>query len=110
MPSSGCITIWASDFDAGSYDNCTRQSNLHLTIEGEDSLTICCQDFIDKKADDELVIPIKMCVEDEEGNKDCCTTTLVVQDPQGCMSKWRLIERQDYGRDQNRDRQSDHIS
>ncbi|MBK8735542.1 MAG: hypothetical protein IPL98_06425 [Saprospiraceae bacterium] len=83
MPSSGCITIWASDFDAGSYDNCTRQSNLHLTIEGEDSLTICCQDFIDKKADDELVIPIKMCVEDEEGNKDCCTTTLVVQDPQG---------------------------
>jgi len=82
MPSTGCITVWASDFDAGSFDNCTRKSDLKLTIEGLDSLDICCQDFVDKKVDDELVIPIRFCVEDEEGNKDCCVTTLVVQDPE----------------------------
>ncbi|MDQ3142846.1 MAG: cohesin domain-containing protein, partial [Bacteroidota bacterium] len=83
MPSSGCITIWAKDFDAGSFDNCTNRADLHFTFEGVgDSLIVCCDSFIDGMINDELVIEVKMCVEDEEGNKDCCITTLIIQDAQ----------------------------
>ena len=84
MPSTGCITVWAKDFDAGSYDNCTEQGDLHIYFEpaNSDSLTICCEDFKANKVDDELIIPVRICVEDQEGNKDCCETTLIVQDYQ----------------------------
>ncbi|HEX5625121.1 MAG TPA: T9SS type A sorting domain-containing protein, partial [Saprospiraceae bacterium] len=83
MPLSGCITIWAKDLDAGSYDNCSEPEDLHIYFGdiNSDSLTICCEDFIASKVNDELIIPVRVCVEDEEGNKDCCETTVVVQDP-----------------------------
>jgi hypothetical protein len=82
MPSTGCITIWAKDFDHGSYDNCTPPANLKIYFEGgSDSLLICCSDFEAKRVNDELILPVKICVEDEEGNKDCCETTMIVQDP-----------------------------
>ncbi len=82
MPSSGCITVWAKDFDAGSYDNCTERSDLRIYFDqfNSDSLTVCCDDFVANKIDDELIIPVRICVEDQEGNKDCCETTLIVQD------------------------------
>ncbi|MBX7164231.1 MAG: HYR domain-containing protein, partial [Saprospiraceae bacterium] len=82
MPSTGCITIWAKDFDHGSYDNCTPPANLKIYFEGgSDSLLICCSDFEEERVNDELILPVKICVEDEEGNKDCCETTMIVQDP-----------------------------
>ncbi|HEX5625049.1 MAG TPA: cohesin domain-containing protein, partial [Saprospiraceae bacterium] len=83
MPVNGCITIWARDLDAGSYDNCTNPEDLRVYFDefNSDSLTICCEDFVANKINDELIIPVKICVEDEEGNKDCCITTVVVQDP-----------------------------
>ncbi|MBK9632650.1 MAG: hypothetical protein IPO62_16615 [Saprospiraceae bacterium] len=37
---------------------------------------------VNAKADDELILSVEMCVEDEEGNKDCCITTIVIQDNQ----------------------------
>ncbi len=84
MPSSGCITIWARDLDAGSYDNCTSNKDLKIYFSdfNADSLTICCDDFVANNINDELIYPVTICVEDEEGNKDCCKTTVVVQDPQ----------------------------
>ncbi|MBK9221390.1 MAG: HYR domain-containing protein [Saprospiraceae bacterium] len=83
MPSSGCITIWARDLDAGSFDNCTNPEDLRIYFENgnTDSLTICCDDFVSNKINDELILPVTICVEDEEGNKDCCKTTVVIQDP-----------------------------
>lgn len=84
MPSSGCITIWARDLDIGSFDNCTDQKDLHFFFEynNADSLTICCDEFIRNKVNVDLTIPVKVCVEDEEGNKDCCRTFVLIQDPQ----------------------------
>jgi hypothetical protein len=84
MPTTGCITLWARDLDAGSFDNCTRPENLKMYFDDfeSDSLIICCDDFIANNLNDELILPVKICVEDEEGNKDCCNTTVVVQDPQ----------------------------
>ncbi|MBP9208926.1 MAG: HYR domain-containing protein [Saprospiraceae bacterium] len=83
MPANGCVTLWAKDFDAGSYDNCTAPEDLHIYFGDydSDSLTICCEDFVNNRVNDELIIPVVICVEDEEGNEDCCQTTLVVQDP-----------------------------
>ncbi|MEP7196590.1 MAG: T9SS type A sorting domain-containing protein [Saprospiraceae bacterium] len=85
MPSTGCIDIWAKDLDYGSYDNCTSKSKLKFYFEGDTSMKsmrICCEDFIKKKINDELYIPVQMWVEDEEGNKDYCISIVVVQDNQ----------------------------
>ncbi|MBK8955831.1 MAG: T9SS type A sorting domain-containing protein [Saprospiraceae bacterium] len=83
MPVNGCITIWAKDLDAGSFDNCTNAEDLKIYFDDfdSDSLTICCDDFVANRINDELIIPVTICVEDEEGNKDCCKTTVVIQDP-----------------------------
>ncbi len=84
MPSTECITIWARDFDAGSYDNCTDSKHLKIYFENNnaDSLAICCDEFVKNKVNTDLTIALTLCVEDEEGNKDCCKTAVMVQDPQ----------------------------
>ncbi|MBK7812147.1 MAG: M36 family metallopeptidase [Saprospiraceae bacterium] len=85
MPSSGCVSIWAKDLDKGSFDNCTSQDNLKFYFDNDPnktSIEICCEDFVNAKVDDELILSVEMCVEDEEGNKDCCITTIVIQDNQ----------------------------
>ncbi|MBK9377282.1 MAG: hypothetical protein IPM86_02970 [Saprospiraceae bacterium] len=62
MPSTGCITIWAKDFDHGSYDNCTPPANLKIYFEGgSDSLLICCSDFEAKRVNDELILREDLC-------------------------------------------------
>jgi len=83
MPATGCVDIWAKDLDHGSYDNCTSKDNLKIYFDGDPnkkSIRICCQDFIDKQANDELRVDVEMWVEDEEGNKDYCKTVVIVQD------------------------------
>ncbi|MEO6189946.1 MAG: T9SS type A sorting domain-containing protein [Saprospiraceae bacterium] len=83
MPASGCITIWARDLDHGSFDNCSPKDSLKFYFDGDPnkpSITICCQDFIDKQANDELRVNVEMWVEDEEGNRDYCKTVVIIQD------------------------------
>ncbi|MBK7880426.1 MAG: HYR domain-containing protein [Saprospiraceae bacterium] len=85
MPSSGCVDIWAKDLDLGSYDNCTSKDKLKFYFDGDPtkaSVTVCCDDFVNAKANDELKLEVEMWVEDEEGNKDYCKTTVIVQDNQ----------------------------
>lgn len=84
MPSTKCITIWARDLDAGSFDNCTENKDLrfYFAHNNSDSLTICCDDFVSNRVDDELAYPLVICIEDEEGNVDCCETFVLIQDPQ----------------------------
>jgi hypothetical protein len=85
MPSSGCVDIWAKDLDLGSYDNCTTKDKLKFYFDGDPtkaSVTVCCDDFVNAKANDELKLEVEMWVEDEEGNKDYCKTTVIVQDNQ----------------------------
>jgi len=83
MPVNGCIDIWAKDLDHGSFDNCTSKDNLKFYFDGDPnktSIRICCEDFVRAQANDELRVPVEMWVEDEEGNKDYCKTTVIVQD------------------------------
>ncbi len=81
MSPSGSVTIWASDFDAGSFDNCTDQDNLTLSLSPNTnvtSATFTCADI------DSVItyVPMKLYVTDEEGNQDFCTITLKLQDNQ----------------------------
>ncbi len=85
MPSSGCIDIWAKDLDLGSFDNCTTKDNLLFYFDNDPtktSITVCCDDFVNANANDELRLEVEMWVEDEEGNKDYCKTVIIVQDNQ----------------------------
>ena len=83
MPVNGEICIWASDLDDGSFDNCTEQENLKFYFNGDTSLTsycVNCDTFDARGADDKILIDVEVWVEDEEGNKDFCVTTIEVQD------------------------------
>jgi hypothetical protein len=85
MPASGCIDVWAKDLDLGSFDNCTSKENLKFYFNGDEnqtSITICCDDFVNAGANDELRVEVEMWVEDEEGNRDYCKTVIIVQDNQ----------------------------
>ncbi|MBK9270565.1 MAG: HYR domain-containing protein [Saprospiraceae bacterium] len=85
MPTSGCVEIWAKDLDLGSFDNCTSKDNLKFYFDNDatkQSITVCCDDFVNANANDELRIEVEMWVEDEEGNKDYCKTVIIVQDNQ----------------------------
>ncbi len=85
MASSGCVDIWAKDLNFGSYDNCTPKDKLKLYFDGDTGkiyFRVCCEDFVKAKVNDELVIDVQVWVEDEEGNKDYCTSKIIVQDNQ----------------------------
>ncbi|MDQ3141738.1 MAG: T9SS type A sorting domain-containing protein [Bacteroidota bacterium] len=85
MPSTGCVTIWARDLDAQSNDNCTPRNKLKFYFNGDTAkqgLTVCCSDFIANKVNDELTLTVQVWVEDQEGNRDYCVTTIIVQDNQ----------------------------
>jgi 5-hydroxyisourate hydrolase-like protein (transthyretin family) len=82
MPSSGSVTIWASDFESGSsYDNCTPYNSLHFSFSpniNDTHIDIACADI---PADG--LVPVTLYVTDGAGNYDFCTTFINVQDPNG---------------------------
>lgn len=80
MPSTGCITIWASDFDAGSFDNCTDPDDLVFSFSldsTETSRTWCCDSMFTGNI---LTRAVQIYVWDEYGNKDFCETYIVIRD------------------------------
>ena len=93
MPTSGEITLWASDFNApdgsGSFDNCTAQEDLELRIrkvvEGNATLTTAAQ-VLALGSDvvftcEDLGFPnVELYVVDQEGNFDYCTTYALIED------------------------------
>lgn len=80
MPTTGQITVWARDFDRGSYDNCTPSHLLKLSLSpnvNDTFLTVTCADIPDGRS---VLIPVKLYVTDADGNQDFCLTNLFVQD------------------------------
>ena len=78
MPSSGNLRIWAKDFDAGSYDNCTAKSHLKFSFgadPSDSSKLITCQDF---KNGLSQTFTLNIWVIDETGNKDYCSTSIYI--------------------------------
>ena len=74
MPSSNEVEVWASDLDAGSYDNCTLKENLVFTFDsaGEVSSRVFTCDDLGQ-------VSLDIWVWDEEGNSDFCNTYLLIQ-------------------------------
>lgn len=75
MPLGGMVTIWAKDFNASSYDNCTPAHKLKYSFSAnpwEASRTFTCDDLGTN--------PIQIWVHDEYGNKDYCTTFIKIND------------------------------
>ena len=77
MPSSGEVTVWASDLDAGSFDNCTDSLLFTFDEAGEEiGRTFTCDDL---QGGPSAQIEVEVWVTDEAGNKDFCITYLLIQ-------------------------------
>ena len=75
MPLGGMVTIWAKDFNASSYDNCTPNYKLKFSFSEnpwEASRTFTCDDL--------GTVPLQIWAHDEYGNKDYCTTFIKLND------------------------------
>lgn len=82
METSGSVSIWANDFDNGSYDNCADADELRISFStntSNTSMEFTCDDLDGVSTAFELQIYVT----DPSGNQDFCTTTLIVQDNQG---------------------------
>ncbi len=83
MPSTGEVTIWASDFNFGSYDNCSPTNSLVYSFSAtlsNTSRTFYCRDIPDGRS---KTWPIRIYVTDTDGNQDYCDTEITIQDGAG---------------------------
>lgn len=75
MPSSGMVTIWAKDFDASSFDNCTKAHQLRYSFSPnvhEGSRTFTCDDL--------GLNALRIYVTDLAGNQAFCNVFLTIDD------------------------------
>ena len=80
MNSNGEIGIWASDFDLGSFDNCTPQNELRISFSTsvlDTGRVFSCDDIPDGE---QALIPLRMYVTDLAGNQDFCDIEVHIQD------------------------------
>jgi len=87
MPSTRMISIWASDVDAGSFDNCSDNLILSFTsdYQNSQSITITCDDLVDVEFTDfgYRYIATLWVTEVFPGgriNQDFCTVPIFIQD------------------------------
>ncbi len=67
------LELWASDFNLGSFDNCTSSSNLKMSFSADTNDTIrplTCLDVINSP------VSIEIYVTDQAGNHDSCQVLL----------------------------------
>jgi hypothetical protein len=72
---TGMVQIWANDFNAGSFDNCTPQGQLKISFSAnvnDTGKTFDCNSLGQQ--------PIQMWVTDLAGNQDYCETFVIIQD------------------------------
>ncbi len=87
MPLGGMVTIWAKDFNASSYDNCTPAYKLKYSFSSnpwETSRTFTCDDL--------GTVPIQIWVHDEYGNKDYCTTFIKLNDNEDACEGMNVVQ------------------
>lgn len=77
MEQDGNVAIWASDFDSGSFDDCSPVTVSFSANTSETSMEFTCADVPNGI---EEMIPVEIWVTDESGNQDFCTATLTLQD------------------------------
>ncbi len=75
----GMVELWASDFNAGSFDNCTAQEDLQLTATNDvDDFSLSSANITFDCSD---VGPngVYLYIQDEAGNIDYCLTTVFIE-------------------------------
>ncbi len=79
MSTDGSATIWAEDFDRGSYDNCSAVKVYFKDAQGNatSSLTFTCADIPNGRV---AVKDIRLFVADEAGNEEFCFVRLRIDD------------------------------
>ncbi len=79
QPDSGMVEIWANDFNAGSFDNCTDEDDLKFFGSiGEDNFAEATADLVfDCETTGQQDVFIY--VQDEAGNVDYCLTTVFIE-------------------------------
>lgn len=83
MPSNGQVTIWASDLDHGSRDNCTPSNRLRFAFSSNPSnasRTYTCAQIPNGVS---MTFDVSIYVFDEAGNFDFCDTKVTIQDGLG---------------------------
>ncbi|HZV43797.1 MAG TPA: HYR domain-containing protein, partial [Saprospiraceae bacterium] len=92
MPIGGQVTIWAKDFNASSFDDCTKAADLLYSFSGDSyqpSYTYTCDNVpafgVELStqiwvADGGVDHNCNGLIEWSERNKDYCTTTIVIND------------------------------
>jgi hypothetical protein len=80
MPTTGTVTVWAKDLDAGSYDNCTAKADLKLEISLADGTSAASRTFsCSELTGGSFQADVKIYVTDKAGNTDYCSTYLLIQ-------------------------------
>jgi len=81
MPSSGEVQIWASDYDLGSFDNCSETEAFFKNEEGElvSSLTFDCGDI---PSGINSLLELELYVVDADGLEDFCNVRISIEDTQ----------------------------
>ncbi|GLR18446.1 T9SS type A sorting domain-containing protein [Portibacter lacus] len=80
MPLNGEVQLWASDYNKGSFDNCTADLDLKLSFSKDTSdtfFTVTCEMMGNGV---QQTIPLKVWVTDEAGNQDYCSVEIRVND------------------------------
>jgi len=84
IPPSGCLTLWAVDFNFGSFDNCTAKDELRYYFDNKEktvSTEFCCKNLKIVSNQSELDTILKIWVEDRSGNSDFCNVKVRIVDP-----------------------------
>ena len=75
----GMVQLWASDFDAGSFDNCSDVTVSFSTNVNDTSIDFTCADAGNQT--------INLWVTDEAGNQDQCETFVIVESVPGVCTQ-----------------------
>lgn len=84
LPDGGMATVGASDFNAGSYDNCPGALQFSFSPDPADISAAFNCDYLGQNT-------IQLWVTDASGNQDFCETFLIVQDNMGVCTGSPLV-------------------
>lgn len=77
--SDGTVAIWASDYDIGSFDNCSEVKTFFRDEDGivSPSLTFSCEDIPNGVS---TILQLELIVADDAGNESICNVSIRIDD------------------------------
>jgi hypothetical protein len=81
---TGEVDVWASDFNAGSFDNCPGTLGISFSTDVSDTQRIFDCDQVGQQN-------VEIWITDAAGNQDFCNTFVIVQDNMGACGSNPLV-------------------